>query len=366
MYRSLQPHLKLPVRMSDERERNTQLFIAIHRALVQSDLPTIRYKLFTVYEPRWTRLSPEAIGSLGWNIATLAQAIERDIAHPIGDSLARVIRKEAASFTILHDIIEEDPLAAPTTLTSPAKLEDKIRRACQQRYKRAHEKLSRSALRSIIFIFLTKIFLALVLEIPYEIYLLRSFRPVPLLINITMPPFLLFLIAMTTTIPMKKNTEAIVASIRELAEEGRARTSIEIKRYPKSIFSSIMFAFVYLALYGVTFGMIVWGLSFLNFNIVSGGLFLLFLSIVSFFGIRIRQGAQRLVVIKRKENVVTFLFDLFTVPIIRAGRWVSIHSSRINVFVFILDFLIEAPFKSLLDITEEFTAFIREKKEEVL
>ncbi|OGL88725.1 hypothetical protein A3I42_01690 [Candidatus Uhrbacteria bacterium RIFCSPLOWO2_02_FULL_49_11] len=366
MYRSLVAHIKLPSRMTDEREKNTQLFIAIHRALVQSDLPTIRYKLFAVYAPGWKTINPEQIGSLGWNIASIAQAIERDLSHPIGESFARHLKRDAAAFTVLHDIIEERPKEAAAVLTNPLSLEDRVRRACQLRYKRAKEKLGRSAVRSIIFIFFTKMLLAIVLEIPYEIYLVKAFNPIPLLINVTIPPFLLFLVAATTKVPTKKNTEAIIATVRDLVEEGRTMTPIEIRRLSKPIFSSIMLGIAYLTLYGVTFGFIIWGLRTLHFNIISGALFLLFLSLVSFFAIRIRQGVRRLVVIERKENVFTFLFDLFTIPVIRAGRWISIKSSNINIFVFILDFLIETPFKSLLDVTEEFTTFIKEKKEEVL
>ncbi|MEW6610715.1 MAG: hypothetical protein AB1352_03790 [Patescibacteria group bacterium] len=366
MYRSLVHHLKLPPRMTDERERNTQLFIAIHRALVQSDLPTIRYKLFTIYAPGWKTTRPETIGTLGWNIASIAQAIERDLTHPIGETFTRHLKKDAAAFTILHDIIEEKPNEATAILTNPSTLEDRVRKACQVRYKRAKEKLGRSAVRSIIFIFFTKMLLAIILEIPYEIYLMKAFNPLPLLINVTIPPFLLFLVATTTKVPTKKNTEAIIAAVRDHVEEGHTRSPLEIKRFSKRIVSSIILSIAYLTLYGVTFGFIVWGLRTLHFNIISGALFILFLSLVSFFAIRIRQGVRRMVVIERKENIFTFLFDLFTIPIIRAGRWISIKSSNINIFVFILDFLIETPFKSLLDVTEEFTAFIKEKKEEVL
>jgi hypothetical protein len=366
MYRSIQPHLKLPAKMDDERERNTQLFIAIHRVLMMSDQPSIRYKLFLMYAPHWAVLTPEDVGTVGWNIASIAQAVERDLKHPISDALSHTIRKESAAFTILHDIIVAKPDKAEEIFTDPAALDEHVRKACQARYKKARLKLSRSAGRSIVFIFFTKILLALGAEVPYEIYLLNHLDPTPLVINILMPPLLLFVIAMTTRVPDKKNTEAILATVKDLVEDGRARTPLEVKRLPRPVLTTITLTLVYLALYGVTFGIIVRGLKFLNFNVVSGALFLLFLSIVSFFGIRIRQSVRRLVVTTRKENVVTFLFDLFTVPIIRAGRWISIKSSSINVFVFVLDFLIEAPFKSLLNVIEEFTSFIREKKEQVL
>ena len=39
--------------------------------------------------------------------------------------------------------------------------------------------------------------------------------------------------------------------------------------------------------------------------------------------------------------------------------------SKINVFIFVLDFVIEAPFKSFMKITEEWMDYVHEKKEEI-
>jgi len=39
---------------------------------------------------------------------------------------------------------------------------------------------------------------------------------------------------------------------------------------------------------------------------------------------------------------------------------------RVNVFLLIMDFLIEAPLKNVITIFEEWNMFIREKREEVI
>ncbi len=129
--------------------------------------------------------------------------------------------------------------------------------------------------------------------------------------------------------------------------------------------SSFFIGVLYAVTYVVSFGAIVWILHSFRFSIVSMGFFLLFLSLVSFFGIRLRSAARELVVTSRKENVFGFLFDLLTIPIVRAGQWLSDHSSKINVFVFIMDFIIEAPFKFFVEIFEKLILLIREKREEL-
>ena len=53
-------------------------------------------------------------------------------------------------------------------------------------------------------------------------------------------------------------------------------------------------------------------------------------------------------------------------PIVAVGKWLTEKFSRINVFVFVLDFIIEAPFKIFVDIAEQWTKYVKERKEEIM
>ncbi len=59
------------------------------------------------------------------------------------------------------------------------------------------------------------------------------------------------------------------------------------------------------------------------------------------------------------------LIDVVSLPILRAGQWLSQSISRLNVFLFFFDFLFEAPYKLFLSVLEEWFAFMKEKKEEL-
>lgn len=78
------------------------------------------------------------------------------------------------------------------------------------------------------------------------------------------------------------------------------------------------------------------------------------------------RGVKELLVIEKKENLISFLIDLFYMPIIMAGKWLSGNFSKVNVFIFIFDFIIEAPFKILVDIAEEWTKYVKERKDNVV
>ena len=50
-------------------------------------------------------------------------------------------------------------------------------------------------------------------------------------------------------------------------------------------------------------------------------------------------------------------------PIILAGKWLSNGFSKLNIFVFIFDFILEAPFKILVEIADDWTKYVREQRE---
>jgi hypothetical protein len=87
--------------------------------------------------------------------------------------------------------------------------------------------------------------------------------------------------------------------------------------------------------------------------------------VVSFFAFRLRQSALEYVVIEKRERFSTVFFDFLLLPILRAGQWLSRSIAHLNVFMFFLDFIIEAPLKIFLAVLEEWFAFMKEKKEEL-
>jgi len=98
---------------------------------------------------------------------------------------------------------------------------------------------------------------------------------------------------------------------------------------------------------------------------LSLAIFLLFLSLVSFFGIKLRQGVRELIIVNKKENPLAFLLNLASLPFLRMGYWFSVKFAKINLFVFIFDFIIEAPFKIFLEVIEDWISYLREKRDEI-
>lgn len=353
--------------MPDVRERNLQIYLAIERALLKYDESMVAYSLFRIYIPEWHEHDAESIQSLSHRFEEIRNEIEKQQHHKRSEFLFRVMKQYAAFFWVMRDVAEEKPSAAIQTFANRELLKEAIRRAAARRYADARVKLRRSVIRSFIFIFLTKMLLAFVIEVPFELFVKGFIDRLTLGINIAFHPILMFFIAATIRVPSRKNTDRLIAGIDEIAYKDTGRQLVKKVRMPRPrgpLMRSAV-ATLYLATFVITFGLIILLLGRFNFNAVSGALFLFFLTIISFFAVRIRISAREFVVLEQREGPLGFLVDFFSIPILRVGRWIALRAPKVNIVLFIFDFLIEAPFKSFLAVLEELTSFLREKKEEI-
>ncbi len=349
----------------DEATKNLQVFLTIHRCLLKSDSAVLRYHLLTSYYPDWTKNQPDLTEQVATQFIQAVEAIEYHLHHPLGERLLPVIRRQTAPFLIIKSVVDKNKKNRYDLLADPAKREETIREECTTRYKTVRQKIQRAATRSIIYLFITKMTLAFILELPADNLIHGEVLYIPLLINVIFPPLLMFIVALSIRTPDKKNTDKIMDRVNALVDDPDGRNAIKLK-IPLPKRRSEVFVYVYAATFIISFGLIWILLSNLHFNIVSKGLFFLFTCLVSFFAFRIRQTATELMVTGDKESFFTAIIDFFFLPFLRVGRWLSAGFSKINIFIFIFDFILEAPLKSLITIAEEWFSFIREKKEEIV
>ncbi len=351
-----------------EEEKNTQLYVAIHRALLKSDPNIIRFHLFLRRHPAWSRATEDDVIHLGQQLPDIKAAIEAELFHPASELLQRLMKKYTIIFLLFDDLAKQYGPTAAQRMSFPEELISDIKQAYTNRRKKILGKITRSIIRSIIYVFLTKMLLLVALEIPVERIIYAGHQNLlPLIVNVAFPPFLLLLLGITIRPAGKKNEAAVIEKVEALIFHGDNRNVLVKPRKPlrRSAFFTGLFRFTYALTFFLVFGGIIWGLTKLNFTPISTFIFLLFLSIVSFFGIRVRLLSKELLVVDQRENIFTVLFDFLTVPILQVGRWISIRVPKINVMIFFLDVIIEAPFKAFLEATEGFFGFLREKREEI-
>ena len=342
-----------------------RLYIATQKALFKPSLATVRFNLLKGFLPGWEDNPTETRRYFAQNITTIKNNIETQIGHPDTERLTRFCRRYTAPFLILKDILDRQNTQS-LAIDDPEVLDNLITETCLSRYSQTRTILSRKAARSIIYIFLTKMVLALLLEFPFDIWIAHRIKILPLVINTLFPPILMFSFVMVIPKPDQNNTQKISAGLHQIIYQGVLKTvPFVFKKTTSNTLQKTIFALVYYLTFFVTFGLIIYVLYRLDFNFFSMLIFLFFLTMVSFFAYKISQTANELIV-EEKEKPLALLTDFFLLPIIQAGKRFSSELAKINIFNFILDFFIEAPLKSILEVVEDWLAFIKEKKEELI
>ena len=368
MYEVLAPLLELPAESPLEKDKEIQLYVSIYRSYLRADEDIISFVLFKYLVPNWLAADEATLAGAAEKIDELVKTIHYHLEHPLAGQLNRLVARYTVFFSILTEVIEESPTEVYDCLKKdPKAFPRRIKQVCAKRYKSVKRKLWRAAVRSIIYLFITKMLLVFVLEIPVANFLGQSVNDFSLAINVIFPPLLLFMIVLFTRTPGDANTAKIVEGIDQLTFVEQARRE-PFKLRPaagRSAAKGFIFSLLYIVTFFLSFGAVVWLLNQVGFHFVSITIFLFFLALISFFSIRIRKRVRELLVVDPKENIFGLLMDFFSVPIIAAGKWISEKFAKINVLVFILDFLIEAPFKLFVEVAEEWTKYVKERKEDV-
>jgi len=150
-----------------ERDKDIQIYTGIHRNYFRFDRDMMEFILLKYYNQGWNEVGEEEIKKIAANIYSLREAIDYQLSHPLAKRLDRIIARYTVFFSVLSEVIEADPVGAYHKLKSDLpEFEKTIKEVCEKKYKKTRSKLWRAAVRSIIYIFLTKMILAFILEVP--------------------------------------------------------------------------------------------------------------------------------------------------------------------------------------------------------
>ncbi len=367
----LKANIRIEDKMPYEEDLEIQIYLSICRTYLKFDEDLLSFILFKYYNDSWTKSNPtdDEIKKLAVSVKELRLLIDKQLKHPLVKQLDRVVRKYALYSTVMAETIDTDPVKIYNEISNnEGTFLATVKKICGAKYKKAKKKLWRAALRSIVYIFLTKSVFVFILEVPATKWFNEPINPVTLAINIIFPAVLLFIIVALVRTPGEANTAKIISGLKELFfanSERKQPITLRAKTGRGQIINGV-FNVIYASTFFFSVYFVIWALTKVNFNWVSITLFLFFLAFVSFFSIITTRGVKELIVIERKENLITLLLDLFYMPIIIIGKWLSTNFSKVNIFIFIFDFIIEAPFKVLVEIAEDWTRYVKERKDNMV
>jgi len=349
-----------------EGEKNTQISIGVQQALFKLDKATISYQLLKQKYPDWLNFPPAQFDQVSQDIYSIWENIDKNLNHPLAGRFYQILERYDTPYFILGDIISIDPAKAAENISNPDKLEGFIKESYSKRLRKLNSRIRKAAIFSTISIFLTKILLALAIEIPFDRYTSGHINLQALGLSVIIPPFLMFFIVSTIRPPRKSNLEKVIMETTKIifATEKRDNYQIKAPRKRGFVLNAIILLF-YLATFWASFSLILWGLDKLNFGILSKIIFIVFFSLIFFAGAKIKERSKELTVEEDKGGFFSFLFDSFSLPFLRLGKWLSGQWTKYNVVLVIITALIDMPFQIFTEFLEQWRYFVKEKKEEI-
>ncbi|MEK7141676.1 MAG: hypothetical protein AAB800_03990 [Patescibacteria group bacterium] len=366
-YQAIRPDITLPG--MDEQYVNLLSFIAVERAYSQSDDAILSYHVLRIMLPEWFTNEEQSVEKNWKNFLQVSEMMHKAMRDTNSDALFRYVRKHAPPFLLLQDFLFETGDKARGMIEDKAVFEQKLAEIAGSRYHAIGNKVKRAIVRSFIYIFFTKMIFAFALEAPYDLLILKKIAYLPLAVNTLFPPILLILVAGLFTVPGSDNTRRLIDRLFTIIYRFDSLKSdtdsfVAVPHVRRPLLGTV-FSLFYLATYGITFGLIHYALTALHFSIASQIIFIFFVALISFFAYRIRLSAKEYEMVEH-QGILEPLFDFFFLPILRAGHILSQGIAKINIFIFLFDFILEAPLKVIFDVVEEWIRFIRIKKDEII
>jgi hypothetical protein len=356
--------LRWPKAVREHRSHRAFLFVAVHRALLQANRSRILAAFVREAFPAWYEATPSEIPDLAETFERVLAAAKRTIVAPDVEQYVRSLRRFTAAFQAIDDaataFIAEGHEATPSSF----ELERRLEEAVGRRLREMRKKLTSMALRATLYVFLTKMVVGLAIEFPYEYYVLGTAFTRPFFINLFFPPLLMFFVAFSARPPKPAAADRVVEYALELAT---ASAPIEHVRFPRrrGLLRRAMF---FLLSFGVGVSVLLalfrW-LSVFGFSLVGMGIFSVFLCVVSLFAWRVRKPLRDFAVVG-SGGLRSAVVEVFVFPFLAVGRAISDGVRSVNIFLFLLDVFIEAPLKFLFSAAEDWLAFLREKREELI
>lgn len=358
--------LKDDVIITDDSEetKDAQVFMAIRKAYARDDLAFLRYHLFTQY---FGELSPKTLEPTIKKFAQGYKEIMKQLNYPGKERIYTYVKKRTAAFFIFEDVLLAHKDNLSELIENPEELQKTVLEACDKRYKGIAKRVRTAIIRSVIFILLTKLAFAFVVEGTYERIVYGKILWGSIIINTTIPPLLMVIVGLFIRTPGIENSRLVLKYIKQLLYQENPqlgdRLTMTIKKEKDSV-SHFIFNLLWLISFVLSFGAMILILTRLGFNLISQFIFVFFLTIVSFLAYRISLLAN-VYRVGEKQGLGTLLVDFFFMPVIRVGRKLTQSISQVNIFLYFFDFFIEAPFKLLFAFFDQWFYFLHRKTEEM-
>lgn len=347
---------------------NTQIYIAVCQALFKLDKPIISYNLIKYKYPNWQKADEPLVKNFSQNAFKIWVQIDKEMANSMTNKFYYICEKYDTPYLLIGDILSlNNAEETGKEISDPPTLESFIKDTYSKRLSTLKSRISRAAVYSTVSIFVTKVLSLALLEVSIEKFILKSPISTSVLVSdVLIPTILMFLIVKSIKRPSKKNLNLVTMETMKIAYEKKNNDTYEIKMNRKKGFvMKMILSLMYVLSAFITFGAIYYVLHYFKFPLSSIIIDIIFIAVILFAGTAVSKRAQELTMEDENEGFLTFLSDVFFLPVQGLGRWISNKWKRYNALAALFNALIDMPFSAFVDFLEKWRYFIKERKEDI-
>lgn len=335
---------------------NTQIYIAVQQSLFKLDKPIISYNIIKYKYPL-----------ISQNAYDIWQKTEEDFANPLANKFYAICEKYDTPYLLLGDILSENnPKEIAQKISDPPMLETLIKNAYLKRLSGLKARINRAAVYSTLSIFITKVLSLVLLEVLLSEILLGQLNAIALTADVLIPTLLMFAIVSSIKKPSKENLNIVVMETMKIVYKKENTDMYEIKMPRKKGFiSRVIISLVYTLSSFASFGAIYFILNYFDFPLIDIFINIIFIALILFAGTAVAKRAQELTMEDEKEGFLSFLSDVFFLPMQGLGKWLSTKWKKYNAIAAFFNALIDMPFSAFVEFIEKWRYFIKERKEEI-
>lgn len=357
--------IKGRVRIEDKEDEDLLLLAAVDTVYSQVDDAGLGYHLFKLLGSQGgEEVTGLPDGGLGLTYGYFCR-VRKD---PLWNSVTAAVRKQCGPLNLIRDMYFAKPEEFLAAVVDQEKFALLSRQVLWEQLGLMGERMARATGRSVGYIFLTKMILGVGLELPLEKAFSGQVSWVALGVNLSVPVVLMWVLAAGIKLPGESQQKRLLARAWEVMADFGAKPSEDevywVRRDGSRRWLAVFYV-LYALLFILIFTVVFVVLSSVGFSVVSIGIFMFFVSVVAFFAFRIRQTSMVYTWQARGEQGAS-LVETAMLPLVIVGGALSREVARLNFLVLIFDFLLEAPFKTILRFFDRWTHFLSAKRDEMV
>jgi len=345
-----------------------QTYISVARTLFDLDDAFIIYRLLTFQYSDFSNPSPETLRQLQADMPSIWDQSEMLLNTVAGKQFYAISEQTDTVFALLGDVLRkysDKPEKIMPIFTSREDLQKEIEVAYDVRYKSLKKRLFILGFFSTLSVFASNWFTFFLIEVPAAHIFGEGFNAFTTFIDFIVPTVVMFILVSIIKAPGPANKQNVTTAIFDFVKKTESFSMYEIKlnRPRRPILHSVM-ALIYMAIMFTVLGCIGWVFYIAGLPITSVIFDTATIAMTIFAAVTIRNKSKELTV-GDKMSGIEFILDMISVPVAKFGNLLAKTWKQYNVVAFLFNFLVETPFALIIDVIEEWSKFIKERRSDI-